>query len=122
MVKLFKIIIQIFLLYCFYLIGTFIQTTFNLFIPGSVIGLILLFIFLMTNVFNVSWIESGAKFMVNHLVLFFIPPTVGIMLYFHVFTGKGFLLIVITIVSTIIVIGCSGFITELLYKRNMRNE
>lgn len=117
-----KVIVQIALLYCFYLLGSYIQTTFNLFIPGSVIGLILLFILLVTNVLKGSWIEKGARFMTNHLVLFFIPPTVGIMHYFHVFSGKGFLLIIITIISTIIVIGLSGLVSERLYKRKITNE
>lgn len=122
MAKIIRIIIQIGLLYIFYLIGSFIQTTFNLFIPGSVIGLILLFILLITNIIKPFWVESGARFMVNHLVLFFIPPTVGVMHYFDVFSGKGFLLILITIVSTIIVIGVSGMISEFLYKRKISNE
>lgn len=122
MIKLAKIIIQIGLLYVFYLIGTFIQTTFNLFVPGSVIGLILLFILLVTNVIKVSFVEDGARFMVNHLVLFFIPAFVGIINYLNVFAHKGFLLIVITVVSTILVIGVSGKISERLYKRKMINE
>lgn len=120
--RLVQIVLHIVILYLFYMIGTFIQTTFNLLIPGSVIGLILLFILLITNIFKVSWIKDGAQFMVNHLVLFFIPPTVGVMNYFNVFAGKGFLLVIITVISTILVIGTSGFISELIYKRKMSNE
>jgi len=121
-IKIGKIIIQLMVLYIFYLIGSYVQYTFNLFIPGSVIGLILLFTLLVTNIINVSWVEDGAKFMVNHLVLFFIPPTVGIMHYFNLFAGKGLLLVVVTIISTVIVIGCSGSISQLFYKRKMPNE
>lgn len=117
-----NIIIQIGILYIFYLIGSFIQTTFNLFIPGSVIGLILLFILLVTNVLKVSYIEHGARFIVGNLVLFFIPATVGMINYFYIFANKGFLLIVVTFVSTIIVIGISGIVSEQLYKRNVKNE
>src|SRR5699024_8013754 len=106
----------------FYLSGSWIQTTFNLFIPGSVLGLLLLFILLTTKVIKVTWIEEGARFFVNHLVLFFIPPTVGIMNYFNVFTGKGLMLIFITVISTILVIGISGKVTQLVDKRKAVNE
>lgn len=114
-------IFHILILSIFYLLGMFIQKVFNLFIPGSVIGLILLFILLVTNIIKLSWIKEGAQFLVNHLVLFFIPPTVGIMNYFDVFSGKGFFLVIITIVSTVIVIGVSGIVSEQIGKRNMLN-
>src|SRR5699024_8655822 len=66
-------------------------------LSGSVIGMVLLFVLLMTNSLNVRWIEEGTQFMIRHLNLFFIPATVGIMDYFHVFAGKGILLIFIVL-------------------------
>lgn len=104
-------------LFCFYFIGVGIQQYFNLFIPGSVIGLILLFILLMTGIVRVNWIEAGAGFMITHLVLFFIPATVGILNYYHLFAGKGILLVFITMVSTFFVMASSGFISEKIAKR-----
>lgn len=115
--KIVKIIIQIALLFCMYYIGVSIQQYFGLFIPGSVIGLVFMFILLTTGIFKVKWIEEGAKFMITHLVLFFIPATVGFLNYYHLFAGKGVLLIVITIVSTFLVMLISGFVSELIAKR-----
>jgi|SRR5699024_4111485 len=109
-----KIVIQIALLFIFYYIGVWIQQTLNLFIPGSVIGLALMFVCLLMGIVRVSWIQEGAGFMVAHLALFFIPATVGILNYYDLFMGKGVLLIVITIVSSLLVMGSAGFISEKL--------
>jgi len=109
-----RIASQIALLFVFYYIGAWIQETLHLFIPGSVIGLALMFLCLLLGVVRVSWIQDGAGFMVTHLALFFIPATVGILNYYHLFIGKGILLIVITIISTLLVMGSAGFISEKL--------
>ncbi|MEI3604378.1 CidA/LrgA family protein [Pseudogracilibacillus sp. SE30717A] len=117
-----KLIIQIALLFGLYYIGTWIQQYFNLFIPGSVIGLILMFILLTTGLLKANWIEKGARFMITHLVLFFIPATVGLLNYYYLFKGKGILLIVITFVSTIIVMISSGKTSQMLAKRRDVSE
>lgn len=98
-----------------YLIGSAIQQYFNLFVPGSVIGLILMFFLLISGVFKLKWIETGAQFMMRHLVIFFIPATAGIMNYYGLFKGKGSLLIITTIISTILVMGISGWTSQKLY-------
>jgi len=110
------IIIHIFILYLFNIVGTGIKDFLNLSVPGSVIGLLLLFILLISNVLKVEWIEEGAQFFVNNLVFFFIPATVGVMNYFDLFKGKGILLILIVLISTILVMGSSGLVSQSLAK------
>lgn len=118
-----KLVIQIGILFGVYSIGAWIQQYFNLFIPGSVIGLVLMFILLTTGILKANWIEKGARFMVNHLVLFFIPATVGLLNYYDLFKGKGIFLIVITVVSTLFVMLGSGVTSQMLAKeRNISNE
>lgn len=90
---------------------------FNLFIPGSVIGMILLFLLLSTNILKVSWIEEGAQVIIRHMILFFIPATVGIINYFGLFSGRGFLLIVIVLISTVLVMVGSGLVGQSLARR-----
>ncbi|WP_245805869.1 CidA/LrgA family protein [Bacillus alkalicellulosilyticus] len=110
--KLLNIIIHIGILYLFFLIGSWIQQTVDLFIPGSIIGMLLLLILLFTNVIKENWIETGTEFLLRHMSLLFIPVTVGVVAYISLFTGKGVLLIVVTLVSTILVMGFSAFISQ----------
>ena len=84
--------------------------------------MIILFILLLTNLIKVSWIKEGATFVVNNLVLFFIPATVGIINYFEFFKGKGFLLIVIVLFSTLLVMISSGVTSQLIMQRKEREH
>ena len=117
MLKLGKISFHIIILYSFYLLGNWIQFSLNLFIPGSVIGMILLFLLLLIKGVKITWIEEGATFLINKLPLFFIPATVGIIDYFSLFSGKGFLLIIIVLVSTAMVMSVSGRVSQRLARK-----
>ncbi|MED3782777.1 CidA/LrgA family protein [Heyndrickxia sporothermodurans] len=50
-------------------------------IPGSILGLVILFILLQTKVIRLKWIEIGGNWLVAELLLFFIPSAVGILQY-----------------------------------------
>jgi len=115
--KTFVMLIQIGVLFFFFLIGSWIQQLFQLVIPGSVIGLVLLFLCLFFNIVPEKWIAEGAGIMTRHLILFFIPATVGILNYYDLFIGRGFLLVVITVVSSLFVLVTAGYMSEKLASR-----
>lgn len=121
MLKLIKITFQIGLLAIMYIIGSAIQQYFNLFVPGSIIGLILMFTLLAMGLFKVKWIEVGAEFMMKHLVIFFIPAVVGAINYYELFIGRGSLLIVTTVISTILVMGIAGWTSQRLSGKSGEN-
>jgi holin-like protein len=122
LIKFVKIMFHIGVLYVIYFIGVWIQQAFHLFLPGSVIGMLILFLLLITNVIKLKWIEEGTKLVVDNLALFFIPVTVGIMNYYELFAGKGFLLIVIVLISTVFVMAGSGLIGQWLFRRREVNH
>lgn len=122
MLKLGRICLHLIILYCFFMLGNWIQSAFSLFIPGSVIGMILLFILLLIKGVKLTWIEEGSKFLINNLALFFIPATVGIIDYFSLFSGKGFLLIIIVLISTALVMSVSGRVSQRLARKRGREQ
>lgn len=111
-----RLILHILILYAFYYIGVWIQTTFNLFVPGSIIGMLLFFLLLTTKVLKVKWIENGTQFLLRHMPLLFVPVTVGIINYLNLFSGKGFVLVLIVLISTAIVMTSGGWIAQWLLK------
>jgi holin-like protein len=115
--KIIQIIFQIVILTCFYLAGITIQHYFSLSIPGSMIGMLLLFLALVTKMIPVRFIETGSAFLLKHLPLLFLPVTVGILQFLGLFAGKGILLILITLISTIMVMVFSGLIGQRLVRR-----
>ncbi|WP_088076626.1 MULTISPECIES: CidA/LrgA family protein [Bacillaceae] len=109
-----RVICHIAILYIFYYIGIVIQSFLNLPIPGSVIGMLLFFTALTTNLIKPAWVKDGAHFLIKYLPLFFIPATVGMMNYFDLFFGKGFLLILIVLFSTLLVMIIAGRLSQRL--------
>lgn len=117
-----KLFLQISLLSLFFLIGSSIQHYLNLIVPGSVIGLLLLFLCLFFNILPESWVRLGANFMTRHLIIFFVPATVAIINYYELFIGKGIFLVLIAIVSSLIVLVIAGYVSEKLAKRREGTE
>ncbi|OEH91769.1 CidA/LrgA family protein [Bacillus solimangrovi] len=117
-----RFISQIAILFGFYYIGVGIQVVLNLFIPGSIIGMLLLFVLLKMNVIKLKWIDGGASFLLSHLPLLFIPVTVGIIDYFSLFKGKGFLSLIVVILSTVIVMISSAYASQFIAIRKEREQ
>lgn len=113
-------VIQIGGLYMLYMIGSFIQQLLHIPIPGSMIGMLLLFLLLMTGIVKEKWISRGANMLLSHLTLLFIPATVGVMDYVELFSGKGIWSIVIVIVSTMMVMLFAGFIGQWAQTREQK--
>lgn len=108
------IFLQICILYIFSYIGTVIHNLFHLVIPGSIIGLLLLFACLCLKIIPVKWIENGAGFLLGLLMLFFIPTTVGVMNYPSLLSLHGALLVLAVLLSTIISIAIAGTAVQFL--------
>ena len=117
-----RIILHILILYGFYYTGVWIQKTFDLFIPGSIIGMLLLFTLFATKMMKPKWIEQGTLLLLRHMPLLFLPVTVGILNFLDVFSGRGFLLIIIALISTVMVMVTSGITSQYLAVRKERRE
>jgi holin-like protein len=61
-------------------------------IPGSVVGIILLFALLSLGIIKTSQISEVTNFLLKHLAFFFIPVTVSLMNYWDVFFQNGLVL------------------------------
>lgn len=118
--RLIRIAVHIGILYIFYALGVWIQETLHLFIPGSVIGMILFLALLLSGKYNPRWTEEGASFLIRHLPLLFLPITVGLMDYLDLFKGSGLWIVFVVIVSTVLVMVTSGKTTDWLARRRER--
>lgn len=117
------IIIQIVGLCLLNLIGELISSLLKLPIPGSIVGLLLLFLCLHFKVIPEKYIKEGAGFLLAVLPLFFIPATVGIIQYPEFLSGKGITLILIVMVSTFVTMIIAGRMSELYEeKKKIREE
>ncbi|MDF2608065.1 MAG: Antiholin-like protein LrgA [Bacillales bacterium] len=75
----FFIVIQIFFFWLINEIGNKIVEFLNLPIPGNVLGMIILFLLLVTHVIPIRYVDLGSNLLIKHLAFFFIPIAVGLM-------------------------------------------
>lgn len=86
-------------------------------IPGSILGIAVLFTLLKTNVIKLTWIEKGANWLLAELLLFFIPAAVGVMKYIPLLEHDGVRILFVVILSTVIVMASSGLVASRIGKR-----
>ncbi len=103
-----KVLKQLALICAFCIIGDILSLLIKLiipiiFIPGALIGMILLFIALYTRLIKIDWIDDVGTFFVNNMGFFFVPAAVSIMQYFDIIKDS--------IVKLLLVVFISFFIT-----------
>lgn len=89
-------------------------------IPGSILGIVVVFILLETKILRLEWIELGANWLLAELLLFFIPAAVGIMKYFPMLETDGLQILIVVVFSTIIVMVSSGLTAGFISSRKER--
>ncbi len=112
-----KYLRQICIILAICLMGEIINLSFNLPIPGNVIGMITLLFCLYTGIIKIEMIEETADFLLKHLAFFFIPAGVGFISCFGIIKNIWVSFIAIIFISTIIVTIATGLITQLLIRR-----
>ncbi|KPL60085.1 CidA/LrgA family protein [Rossellomorea vietnamensis] len=97
-----RIIIQMAILCLFYEIGKWCTSFFHLPIPGSIIGMLLLFLLLLTGVLNERLLLDGSGFYLRHFSFFFLPLSVSAIVLGPYFIKYGWKLVIVLIVSGVI--------------------
>ena len=105
-------------------VGDVIQSIFKLALPGNVIGMIILFILLTSNVLKLNAIEKISETLLNHLTFLFIPTAVGIVTVLYLLKGNVASLLVVVFISFFVVIVVTGLTVQFMIglKNNKRGE
>nr|WP_320057348.1 CidA/LrgA family protein [uncultured Bacteroides sp.] len=85
-------------------------------LPSSIIGMLLLTLFLKLGWIKLQWVQGLSDFLVANLGFFFIPPGVALMLYFDIIAAELIPIVVATLVSTILVLLVTGWVHQLIRK------
>lgn len=104
----------LFLILLFYLLGCLISALIGNFVPGSVIGMVLLFAAL-----SLKWVRPGAvkrvsTFLLDNMMLFFVPVGVGLITSYTLLSRYMLAIIVASLVSTVLVIAVVGLVEQKL--------
>lgn len=91
-------------------------------VPASIYGLVLLFLTLEFKIIKVEHIKEVSKFLLGIMSIFFVPSSVGFINALPLMKKYGIQFALIGIVSTFIVFGVTGRITQQLMKIRNRNN
>ncbi|REH98266.1 antiholin-like protein LrgA [Staphylococcus felis] len=84
--------------------------------PASVIGLVLLFILLCTGIVKLGQVESVGTALTNNIGFLFVPAGVSVVNSLGVLSQSPFLIIALIIVSTLLLLVCTGFASQIILK------
>ncbi len=85
-------------------------------LPSSIIGMLLLTLFLKLGWIKLQWVQGMSDFLVANIGFFFVPPGVALMLYFDIITAEILPILTATVVSTVLVLFVTGWVHQLIRK------
>lgn len=100
-----------------YFFGELLSKSLFKFIPGNIIGMLILLIMLNKKIIKLEAIETVSKFLLEHLAFFFIPAGVGLLTAIELIRGNSIKLVFICIISTVLVMGITGIVVQVLINR-----
>lgn len=100
-----------------YFLGEVSAKSLSLPIPGNIMGMIFLFIFLVTGIIKLEKIEDVAKSILGNLAFLFIPAGVGLMNYFGIVSNYVAQILFIVVITTFIVMSCTGLTVQLISRK-----
>ena len=112
--KLFK---EFLLIISFSYLGEIVSKLFKLPIPGSVIGMLLLFAALYFKFVKVDDVDTVGTFLLDNLSILFLPAGVGIMVDFDLVKDSWFSLLLMTVVLTGLTMAVVGRVVQFVKRK-----
>lgn len=113
---------QLFWILLFSFIGEFLSMISPVAIPGSVIGMVLLFVALHFKWVKMVQVEEVGTWLTDNMAIFFVPAGVGLMTNFDILGDIWWQLLVTIVVTTTLMIAFVALIVQWLKKRTDRKD
>ncbi|OOF66013.1 CidA/LrgA family protein [Rodentibacter sp. Ppn85] len=115
--KLFLLVRSLLILYIMLYLGNQIASFIPAGVPGSIWGLLLLFIGLTTRIIPLEWIYLGASLLIRFMAVLFVPVSVGIIKYSDLLWAQMNILIIPNVVSTCVTLVFIGIAANIMFER-----
>lgn len=106
----------------FYFIGELLSLLLKGFLPGSIIGMVLLFLSLFFKILNPENIRSAATTITKNMAVFFVPAAVGLMAYVELVTQNAVAILMAIMVSTLLTIVSVALVQDKMEKNRKKSE
>ena len=109
-----------FFILLFYFLGEMLSLLLHGFIPGSVLGMILLFVCLYLRIVKPDNVKGVATVITKNMAVFFVPAGVGLMAYAELLSKSLFTILAAIAVSTVLTIATVAIIQDNFEKRRSK--
>ncbi len=116
LLQLLQLLISLFLIMGALGIGVTIQKFTGVSVPGSVIGMIILFFSMVIGIVKVEWVKPGATLFIRYMILLFVPISVGLMQHFDMLLANALPILASAIGGTLIVLVSLAWLLDYLLK------
>ena len=113
--KLFLLARSLVILYIMLYLGNLIAHYVPAGVPGSIWGLLLLFLGLTTRLIRLDWIYLGASLLIRFMAVLFVPVSVGIIKYSDLLIEQVNILLIPNVVSTCVTLVVMGLLGNHLF-------
>ena len=86
-------------------------------LPSSIIGMLLLTLFLKLGWVKLQWVQGLSDFLIANLGFFFVPPGVALMLHFDIITAQFWPIVLSAALSTMLVIVVTGWVHQIARRK-----
>lgn len=117
-----KYLRQFFIILAFSFVGEVLHTLIPMQVPASIYGLVLLFIALLAGWVKLPQIRETANLLITVMPLMFIPAGVGLLESWGELRTILLPVCVIVVVSTILVMGISGMVTQAMIRKSPKTK
>ena len=115
-----KYVKQVLIILAFTALGELLAVLIPFPIPAAIYGLVLLLIALATGILKTAQVQDAANWLISVMPVLYVPICVKILEYWGVISQNAAAIITIIAVSTFLVLGVSGLVTQWLIKRGKR--
>ncbi|CND94314.1 CidA/LrgA family protein [Yersinia nurmii] len=85
-------------------------------IPGSIIGMLILFALLSSQILPSRWVKPGCHILIRYMALLFVPIGVGVMQYYDQLSKQFGPIIVSCFISTLVVMIVVGYSSQFVHR------
>lgn len=91
-------------------------------IPGSIYGIAMLFIGLLTKIVPYESVKDTAHFLVEIMPVMFVPAAAGLLESWELIASSWIQYLLLTLVTTVAVMGIAGRVTQLFLRKGEKRH
>jgi holin-like protein len=117
-----KFLRELFWIFLFSFVGEFIAFVSPIPVPGSVLGMLLLFGMLQMDWIKMEEVETAGNWLVNNMALFFVPAGIALITNFGMLQAIWWQVILIVLLSTAFMIVTVGWVVQWAKRRSEKKK